>query len=89
MDGPGVYEMAINDCDAEKGSWGGWGGGRVGETGWMCGGLLEEHSINYQDVVYIIANVLGTFFDEFDKVGISIIVVVRAAAVVIVASIRR
>lgn len=88
MDDPGVYEMAINDCDAEMGSWGGWGGGGVEETGWMCGGLLEEHSINYQDVVYI-ANVLGTFVDEFDKVGISIIVGVRAAAVVIVASIRR
>lgn len=48
--------MAINDCDAEMGVWRVGEGEEVGveRTGWICNGLLEEHCMNYQDVVYII-----------------------------------
>lgn len=44
--------MAIKDCDAKIEVLEGGGGGGGGETGWMCNGLLEEHSMNYQGVVY-------------------------------------
>lgn len=51
MDGPGVYEWRSMTV-MRKWVLEGGGGGGGGETGWMCNGLLEKHSMNYQDVVY-------------------------------------